>query len=400
MVSSRWLPVALLWVVALLNYLDRQVIFSLFPLLQKDLQLSSLQLGLLSTAFLWIYAAASPLGGFLADRYGRKRVVVVSLLLWSAITWATGQARSLNELLAARAFMGLSEACYLPAALALIAAHHTGATRSLATGIHQSGIYAGIVLGGVGGGWLGERFGWRFPFTVLGLIGLGYCVFLLLLKEAPGEPSERSGVSLTHTASHLLRKPAFLALLAVFAATSIANWLIYTWMPVYLYEKFGMSLAQAGFSATFYMQAGSFAGILAGGALADRWSRTNSNGRVFTQALGLVAAAPFLILAGVTGTPVVLLAGLAVFGIARGMYDCNWMPVLCQIAPSQMRSTGYGLLNMAGTFAGGTVAALAGGLKATLGIGMMLQAAGAILLLSALLLVRLRLTSSPEAAPQ
>jgi predicted MFS family arabinose efflux permease len=296
-------------------------------------------------------------------------------------------------LLAARAFMGLSEACYLPAALALIAAHHTGATRSLATGLHQSGIYAGIVLGGFGGGWLGERYGWRFPFTLLGLAGLGYCAALYFLQEAPAERSEPQRVSFSRTASHLFRKPAFLALFAAFAATSVANWLIYTWMPVYLYEKFGMSLAQAGFSATFYPQLASFCGILIGGTLADRWSRANPRGRVWTQALGLVAAAPFLFLTGVTSTPLVLIAGLAVFGLARGMYDCNWMPVLCQIAPANMRSTGYGLLNMAGTFAGGLTAAVAGGWKETIGIGPMLQIAGLILLLSALLLARLRVTS-------
>lgn len=390
------MAVALLWVTALLNYLDRQVIFSLFPLLQKDLKLSPLELGLLSTAFLWVYGAASPFAGYLADRYGRKRVVMASLVLWSAITWATGQARDLNELLAARALMGLSEACYIPAALALIAAHHTGATRSLATGLHQSGIYAGIVLGGFGGGWMGERYGWRFPFTLLGVAGLAYCGALVFLREAEdGRAAEERG-SFAEAAARLLRDRAYLALLGVFAATSVANWLIFTWMPVYLYERFGMSLAGAGFAATFYPQFASFLGILAGGLLADRWSRADPRGRVWTLALGLVAAASFLMLTGVAGTPVVLLLGLAVFGFARGMYDCNWMPVLCQVAPRALRSTGYGMFNMAGTFAGGITAAVAGGLKETLGLGVMLQAAGLILLLSALLLARLRLR--PEGA--
>jgi predicted MFS family arabinose efflux permease len=302
----------------------------------------------------------------------------------------------LNELLAARALMGLSEACYIPAALALIAAHHTGATRSLATGLHQSGIYAGIVLGGFGGGWMGERYGWRFPFTLLGVAGLAYCGALVFLREAEdGREAEERG-SFAGAAARLLRDRAYLALLGVFAATSVANWLIFTWMPVYLYERFGMSLAGAGFAATFYPQFASFLGIVAGGLLADRWSRADPRGRVWTLALGLVAAAPFLMLTGVAGTPAVLLLGLAVFGFARGMYDCNWMPVLCQVAPPALRSTGYGMFNMAGTFAGGVTAAVAGGLKEALGLGVMLQAAGLILLLSALLLARLRL--KPEGA--
>lgn len=144
-----WVLVALLWFVFLLNYLDRQVIFSVFPLLQKNLKLTDLELGLLSASFLWVYAIASPLTGYLADRFGRKKVIVASLMVWSVMTWATGKARNFGELLAVRGLMGVSEAAYLPAGLAMIADHHSERTRSLATGIHYSGAYLGIVLGGV-----------------------------------------------------------------------------------------------------------------------------------------------------------------------------------------------------------------------------------------------------------
>jgi len=135
-----WALVALLWVVAMLNYLDRQVIFSLFPPLQKEFNVTAAQLGLLSTFFLWVYGIVSPLGGFLADRYSRKKIIILSLAVWSAVTWLTGHVTSFNQLLGARALMGVSEACYIPAALALIADHHGERTRSLATGLHQSGI--------------------------------------------------------------------------------------------------------------------------------------------------------------------------------------------------------------------------------------------------------------------
>src|SRR5947209_276333 len=161
-----WLLVGVLWVVALLNYVDRQVIFSMFPLLARDLSLSAVQLGLLSTVFLWVYGLLSPFAGFAADRFGRGRLITASLLVWSAVTLATGLSRTYGQLVAARAVMGLSEACYLPAALACIAQHHGSRTRSLAVGIHQSGLYVGLILGGAAGGWAGERYGWRVPFLV------------------------------------------------------------------------------------------------------------------------------------------------------------------------------------------------------------------------------------------
>ena len=391
-----WAVVALLWVVALLNYVDRQVIFSLFPLLRADLRVSDAELGLAGAAFLWVYALASPFAGFLADRYGRKRVVVASLLIWSAITWATGHANSLKDLLTARALMGISEACYLPAALALIASHHGEATRSRATGLHYTGIYVGVVLGGVGGGWMGANYGWRSPFLLLGIAGVVYALILaLLLKENEQAPIQAAGATGNFFAAsrRVLSLPAFPVLLIVFAAKSVGDWLVYAWMPLYLYENFGMSLTQSGFSATFWVQLASVAGITIGGFVADRWSQRSPQGRILTQALGLAAAAPFLFLVGVAGTPALLITGLLVFGLGRGIFDCNAMPVLCQVAPPELRSTGFGLLKLAGTFAGGVIAAAAGALKATFGLGLLLQFAGLLLLGSAFLLWRLRLSS-------
>lgn len=396
MKASRyaWAVVALLWVVALLNYVDRQVIFSLFPLLRADLGLTDAELGLVGAAFLWVYALASPLAGFLADRYGRKRVVVASLVIWSAVTWATGFAANFAQLLTARAAMGISEACYLPAALALIAAHHGESTRSRATGVHYTGIYVGVVLGGIGGGWMGANYGWRAPFVLLGIVGVVYALVLAPLLREKEQMAAEAGPPPTGffaSARELLSMPGFPSLLSVFAAKSVADWLIYAWMPLYLYEKFSMSLTESGFSATFYVQAASVAGIVIGGQIADRWALRSPQGRTFTQALGLAAAAPFLFLVGVTSTPLVLIVGLIVFGLGRGAFDCNAMPVLCQIARPELRSTGFGLLNLVGTFSGGVMAAAAGALKATIGLSLLLQFAGLLLLASAFLLWRLQL---------
>jgi MFS family permease len=391
-----WGLVALLWLVALLNYVDRQVIFSLFPLLSGHMGLSAVQLGLLSTVFLWIYGLLSPFAGFAADRFGRARLITISLLVWSAVTLATGVSRSYGQLVGARAVMGLSEACYLPAALALIARHHGLRSRSLAVGLHQSGLYVGMILGGAAGGWAGERFGWRAPFLVLGAVGIAYVgVVALFFRADPIAPEAARGKvpasDFRASVIALCRMPGFGIMTAVFSAMAIANWLVYTWLPLYLYERFHMSLADAGFTATFYIQGASVAGIVLGGWVADRWGARSQRGRIYTQVAGLLLASPFLFLLGDADTRVMLVAALVLFGVGRGFYDGNTMPVLCQVASDDLRSTGYGIFNFAGCVAGGVVAALAGALKNLIGLAAAFQIAAAILCLSGLLLLRIRM---------
>ncbi len=391
-----WLVVGLLWVVAVLNYVDRQVIYSVFPLLQADLHLSAVQLGLLSSAFLWVYGLLSPFSGFLADRYGRKRVIVASLLVWSVVTWLTGKVRNFPELLATRALMGVSEACYLPAALALIVTYHGNRTRSLASGLHHSGLYVGVVLGGVGGSWLGERYGWRWVFLLLGAAGTLYVLVLVLaLRERPagtGEPARAARVGFGQALRELNGLSGFRTMMLVFSTLATANCVIYTWLPLYLFEQFRMNLVGAGFAATFYTQAASLAGILLGGWLADRWSQVTARGRLRTQVLGLLLAAPALGLIGWATSTGLLVAALVLFGLGRGCYDCNVMPVLCQVARSDLRATGYGVFNLAGCVAGGSVALLAGVLKEAVGLALAFQLVGLLLLAGAVLLARLRVS--------
>jgi predicted MFS family arabinose efflux permease len=294
--------------------------------------------------------------------------------------------------------MGISEACYLPAALALIAQRHGPATRSLAVGIHQSGLYVGMIFGGALGGWAGQRYGWRMPFLVLGAAGIAYVgILALFLRRSDPAPAPSPQSPAPFRA--LLRIPGFLAMTAVFSAMAIANWLVYTWLPLYLYERFRMTLTEAGFTATFYIQGASFAGILAGGWLADRWSAITPRGRIYTQAGGLLLASPFLFVLGYTGARAVLIAALILFGLGRGFYDCNTMPVLADAAGDRLRSTGYGIFNLCGCIAGGIVAALAGALKEAIGLAAAFQLAAAILAASAVLLL-LRVSSAPSAPPR
>jgi predicted MFS family arabinose efflux permease len=395
-----WVVVGLLWFVWLLNYLDRQVIFSVFPPLQRELGLSNVQLGLLGTSFLWVYAVFSPFSGFLADRYGQKPLIAGSLFIWSLLTWVTSQVNGFPALLAVRAAMGLSEAAYLPAGLALIASYHGERTRSFATGLHYSGSYVGTVLGGVLGGWIAQHYGWRSVFGALGGVGVGYSLVILLgLRDAPGAtvPSTqkpRFGPSVRE----LFALPAFPRLMTVFGAVSVGDWAVYTWMPVYLYERFHMSLAEAGFAATFYLRVGSVCGILLGGSLADWLSTRTPRGRLLTQVGGVLCGAPGLLVAGFAHSPIPILAALFLYGLGKGAYDCNGMPVLCQVARPQLRSTGFGLFNCAGNFAGGGIAAIGATLKDTVGVEVTFQIAGVVLLAAAILLYTIRLdTAKPKA---
>ncbi len=386
-----WFLVAILWVVALLNYLDRQVVFSLFPLLRGDLHSSDVELGLLSTVFLWVYGLLSPFAGYLADRFGRVRVILFSLLVWSTVTFLTGHAQNIHQMFWTRALMGVSEACYLPAALALIVESHPPGTRSLAAGLHQSGLYTGMILGGAAGGWMGEHYGWRVVFLILGVAGVAYFPILwLFLRRSKTIRSTASEPTFLNTVRTLISTRGVLILTGVFTVVSIANWLIYTWLPLYLYEAFHLSLAAAGFSATFYIQAASYAGVFVGGFMADRWSKRTARGRLLTQAVGLGLAAPFLFLMGFTHSYALLVAALIAFGAGRGFYDCNTMPVLGQLVPPRLRSTGYGIFNLAGCLAGGVTAAFAGYLKAAVGLSAAFQAAALLLLFASLLLLRVK----------
>lgn len=397
-----WMIVALLWMVALLNYLDRLAITSMRDSIKADVLMSDAQFGLLTSVFLWVYAFLSPAAGFLADRFGRARVIVVSLFVWSLMTWLTGHCRTVNELLTVRALMGIGEACYIPAALALIADYHRGATRSLATGIHMSGIYAGAALGGMGG-YIAEWFGWRTGFTMLGGLGIGYAVVLLwLLRDLPGSAPANTDLpeaKITPGAAlgSLLRQPSYYVLLLHWSLLALAGWGISGWLPTYLKEHFAMGQGAAGISATGYLQAASFLGILIGGSWADVWSRSNVRGRLWVPLIGFLFAGPALFLSASTSVFITAIAGLIIYGLSRGFSDANMMPILCQVADPRYRATGYGLMNFCSCFVGGVMIYVGGALKDRhVDLGVVFQAAAAALFLAGLLLLLVRPRREPD----
>ncbi len=359
---TAWIVVGLLVPVALLNYLDRQMLAAMKFSVMHDI--SGIQQeadwGKVLAIFKWVYAFLSPVGGYLADRYSRRHVIVGSLFIWSFVTLLTGQVTTYEQLLATRALMGVSEAFYIPGALALIADFHRGSTRSRAIGLHQMGIYAGVIIGGFSG-YIADQpsLGWRWAFEACGLVGIIYAVPLfLLLKNPPAGPvhleSPRS--SPFATVRELLGNGSFWLLLIYFTLPALAGWVVRDWMPSILKEQFGIGQGKAGVSATLYWQVAAIVGVILGGWLADRWMKKTSRGRIFVSAIGMCMIIPALFGVGYspqTGQLWVAIAFLALFGLGWGFFDCNNMPILCQIARPELRASGYGLMNLVSISCGG-----------------------------------------------
>ena len=352
MPACAWAVVALLWPVAMLNYLDRQMVSTIRASIRADIPsiVNDQDFGTLMAVFMWVYALLSPVGGFLADKFNRRWAVIGSLFVWSAVTWATGHATTYGQMLCCRGLMGISEAFYIPAALALIADFHPGRTRARAIGIHQSGIYAGLTLGGIGG-YIADHSSWRNCFTWFGAAGVIYAVVLLLaLKDAPktdeNPAAKRGSVTLAATLRALGGQPAFWILVVYFTLPAIAGWATKNWLPTYLADTFQLKQGPAGMSATGYIQVASFAGVLLGGAVADAWMRRTHRGRIFTSALGVLLLVPALLGLGFAGGLGLAVGFMILFGLGWGFFDCNNMPILCQIARPEHRATGYGFMNL------------------------------------------------------
>lgn len=364
-----WVVVALLWVVALLNYMDRQMLATMRPSMQVDIHelQSATNFGYLMGIFLWVYGFMSPVSGIVADKFNRKWLIVGSLAVWSGVTWTMGYADTFNQLYWLRAVMGVSEALYIPAGLSLIADYHTDKTRSLAIGIHMTGLYMGQALGGFGAT-IAARFSWHAAFHYFGIVGVVYAVILLLfLKEKKAAP-EAATDTLKPTDSTTVFKGlgvlfanlSFWVILFYFAIPSLPGWGIKNWLPTLFAQNLNIDMAQAGPLSTITIAASSFLGVIFGGILSDRWVQKNIRGRVYTSAIGLGLTIPALLLIGFGHSLFNVIGAAFCFGFGYGMFDANNMPILCQIVSAKYRATAYGLMNMAGVFAGAFITDLLG----------------------------------------
>jgi MFS family permease len=363
-----WVVVALLWVVALLNYMDRQMLSTMKPSMQVDISEleSATNFGRLMAVFLWIYGFASPVAGMIADRFNRKWLIVVSLFVWSAVTYAMGFATTFNELYVLRAIMGVSEALYIPAGLSLIADYHSEKSRSLAVGIHMTGLYMGQALGGFGAT-IADKYSWTTAFQTFGMVGIVYALVLVfLLREqktaAPATDNivRPSGNGLFKGLGILFANISFWILLFYFAIPSLPGWGVKNWLPTLFAENLDIGMATAGPLSTITIAASSFLGVIFGGILSDRWVQHNLRGRIYTSAIGLSLTIPALLLVGFGSSMLHVVGAAFCFGFGYGMFDANNMPILCQFVAAKYRATAYGLMNMTGVFAGAFITDLLG----------------------------------------
>jgi MFS transporter, Spinster family, sphingosine-1-phosphate transporter len=354
-----WIVVAVLMPVALLNYLDRQMLASMKYSVMGDIPSIATEenWGYMLGQFKWVYAIFSLLGGYLADRFSRRSTICASLFVWSAVTWLTGRVTNFDELLIVRSLMGISEAFYIPAALALIADYHTGHTRSRAVGLHQMAIYCGVIAGGFGG-YVAEdpTLGWRFAFTACGVFGMLYAVPLLLILRDPTNLKDSAiapKTSAWRAASELLTNGSFILLVLYFTLPAVAGWVIRDWMPAILKQEFDIGQGQAGVAATLYWQAAAIFGAVAGGLFADRWFERNSRGRIYVSAIGMAIIVPAIFGVGSAASIYSAVGFLILFGLGWGFFDCNNMPILSQIVRPHLRATGYGIMNFVSISGGG-----------------------------------------------
>ena len=389
-----WVLVALLWFVALLNYMDRQMLSTMQEAMKVDIsELNQAEaFGALMAVFLWIYGIVSPFAGIIADRMSRKWLVVGSIFVWSAVTFLMGYAHNFTQLYWLRAFMGISEALYIPSALSLIADWHEGKSRSLAIGIHMTGLYVGQAIGGFGAT-LAAMLSWNAAFHWFGVIGVVYSiVLLLLLKENPKHSQKQA----TTTGEKPSRNPfrglsvvfstwAFWVILFYFAVPSLPGWATKNWLPTLFADSLNIPMASAGPISTITIAVSSFVGVILGGILSDRWVQRNIRGRVYTSAIGLGLTVPALILLGFGHSLIAVVGAGLCFGVGYGIFDANNMPILCQFISSKYRSTAYGIMNMTGVFAGAAVTQVLGKWKdgGNLGLGFMLL--GAIVVVALIL---------------
>jgi len=360
-----WVVVALLWGVALLNYMDRQMLSTMKESMQLDI--SELQtaenFGRLMAVFLWIYGLMSPFAGAIADRVNRKWLIVISLFVWSAVTYGMGYANTFTEIYWLRALMGVSEALYIPAGLSLIADWHSDKSRSLAVGIHMTGLYTGQAIGGFGAT-VAASYTWHTAFHWFGLIGIAYALLLVLcLRENPNhnvvkpniETNKVEKESILKGFSAIFSTVAFWIILFYFAAPSLPGWAIKNWLPTLFSENLNLPMAEAGPMSTITIALSSFCGVVAGGILSDRWVQRNIRGRIYISAIGLGLTIPALFLLGFGHNTIGVISAGMLFGIGFGIFDANNMPILCQFVSPKYRATAYGIMNMTGVFAGAMV---------------------------------------------
>ena len=397
-----WVVVFLLWLVCFFSYADRQAFFSIFPLLRKQMKLTTVQLGLLGSSFAVVYGIGGPFAGFLVDRIRRKTAILGGLELWSVICVLSALSRDFFQLLIFRATEGIGECIYYPGALSMISDYHGKRTRSQAMGILQTSVYAGTVGGGYWAGTIAQQHGWRVAIFAFGAVGclLGLALIPMLREPVRGsadqesstgrliEPPQSTAPLSWRAVGSLLKIKSLLTLTGVFACANFVAMVLLAWMPMYLYSCFHLSLSMAAFDAAVYPQVASMGGSVVGGYLADRFATQTRRGRVAVQCAGVLGGVPFVLLCGLGSSLMPVIIALICWGFFKGMYDSNIFASAFDVVPAESRGTVSGLMNCVGWLLGGGLApALVGYLAVYLSLGHAIALSAAFYALAGILLI-------------
>lgn len=397
--NYAWYIVAMLWCISFFNYADRQAIFSVFPLLEREMHLTPVELGLLGSSFAWVYGLLGPVAGYVVDRVKRKTAILAGLQTWSLICMATALSRNFMQLLFFRAAEGLGETIYYPASMSMVGDYHGSGTRSRAMGIHQTSVYVGTVAGGFFAGAIGQHYGWRWSFIVFGGLGvvLGF-VLQRLLVEPPRGASDvaealhaEGSVTRATPVGEFLRMvwktPTVLILMGAFVCANFVAVVLLSWMPKFLFDKFHMGLAMAGLTATIFVQLASMVGSPVGGWMADVLRRRTWRGRMAVQVVGVLCGAPFVVLCGLTHSVAWVMFALTAWGFFKGLYDGNIWASLFDVVPPAARGAACGLMNAVGWIGGGTAPLIIGIIAEHRSLGYAIALASSVYVVSGILLL-------------
>jgi predicted MFS family arabinose efflux permease len=393
-VQTRWLRkewalIAFLWIAYVLNQADRQVVYTLFPALQQEFGFSDAVLGLTGALFLWVYGICSPISGILGDRWSKTNLVVGSLVVWSAFTLLSGVSPNGGFLLACRALLGVSESLFMPAAYALMANAHGPETRSKAVAIFATSQMVGVAVGGSLSGFVAERLHWRASFWMLGCAGLLFAIplarFFRTIPESfrtGGSYVEKQPASL-RSFVQLFRIPSLRIVTLFVAFSTFGLYLVYTWLPTFIYDKFAVGLARAGFEASVYPQIGTLIGLITGGAMADRLYGRVKGARFWVVLAGFAFGGPSIYLLGAGDTLwATRVAGIA-FGLFAGFIIANQAPAAFDVVPTPLRASTVGVLNMLGAGISGFAPFLGGLARRTIGVDRLMALTSVTYLITA-----------------
>jgi MFS family permease len=395
----KWYVVGMLWLICVFNYADRQALSSVLPLLEKEMHLTTVQLGWLTAAFAWVYGLSAPFCGNIADRIRRRTAILGGLQLWSVVCALTALAANFKQLIFFRSIIGLGESMYYPAAMSLLSDYHGKETRSRVMGIHQTGVYIGTIAGSFFAGLIGQYYGWRLSFVVFG--GLGVLLGLVMYKSLR-EP-KRGAADLAdlgakqdaHVAEKMPLKaflkviwgtPTVLLLMGAFMCANFVALVLLAWMPKFLFDKFHLSLAGAGLTATLYIQLASMIGCPFGGWLADILRRRFTGGRISVQALGVLCGAPFVVLCGQTQSVTWLVVALIAWGLFKSFYDANIFAAVYDVIRPEARGTAAGFMNAIGWIGGGAAPVAIGYIAQSTSLSLAISLTAVVYLAAAALL--------------